>query len=273
MLNLTYKVVTRVIFGLLLTVIPPAFAQESPATPPVLNVPTITTNSDATLIVQPDQAQLEIGVVTQAPTADEAGSKNRVKLDAVLTALRKLLGSESDIKTTSYTLNPNYHYPKEGGNPTITSYTATNVLQLKITSLDLIGNAIDTATHAGANNVNNLQFTLRDEQAARVQALRMAALKAQTRANALAQALGLTVVRVLSVSQDQSEVQPFMMALTARKGTPTPIVPGTIEVRAAVTLKVQAAPQQSVPPQSIAVAPPQQLTPPQASVAIPQTAH
>jgi uncharacterized protein YggE len=251
MFNLVYKTINAVVFGLLLIAATAVFAEENPANAsPAINAPTITTNSDATLTVQPDQVQLEMGVVTQAPTADEAGTKNRAKLDAVLTALRKLLGPQADIKTTSYTLNPNYHYPKEGGNPTITSYTATNLLQLKITRLDLIGNAIDTATQAGANNINNLQFTLRDEQAARVQALNMAALKAQARANALAQTLGLKVVQVLSVSQDQSEVQPFMMALAARKGAPTPIIPGTIEVRAAVTLKVQATPQQQPAPLS-----------------------
>jgi uncharacterized protein YggE len=245
MLNFGYKFITNTILGLLLLVTPFAFAQNEIVNPlPTTNVPAITTHGDATLTVPPDQAQLDMGVVTQAPSADEAGTKNRAKLAAVLAALQKLLGPDADIKTTSYTLNPDYHYPKEGGNPTISSYTATNVLQVKITRLAQVGNAIDAATQAGANNVNNLQFTLRDEQAARLQALRLAAQKAQARAAALANAVGLKVVQVLSISEDQSEVQPFMMAFTPRKeAAPTPILPGAVEVRATVTLKVQAAPQ------------------------------
>jgi uncharacterized protein YggE len=249
MFKVVYRLVASSILGLLLTFVAPAFAQDNTVNPPSADLPTITTNSDATLTVQPDQAQLEMGVATQAPTADQAGAQARAKLDAVLTALRKLLGQQADIKTTSYTLNPDYHYPKEGGKATITGYTATNILQVKTVRLDLIGSAIDAATQAGANNINNLQFTLRDEQTARLQVLRMAVLKAQSRANVLAQTLGLRVVRVLSVSQDQSEVQPFTMALAARgpTTTPTPIVPGTIEVRATVTLKVQAASPPQVP--------------------------
>jgi hypothetical protein len=209
-----------------------------------LTPPSIRVSGEATVTAQPDQARIDIGVTTQAQTAQDAATKNAQRLETVLAELRRAFGAAAEIKTVSYSLDPDYRYPKEGGKPTITGYTATNIVRVTLNDLTRIGQVIDAATQSGANYVQRLQFTLKDEQAAQSQALRAAVVKANAQADALAQALGLKIVRVLSVVESSGGVQPIMrdVALArAEAATSTPVEPGAIEVRATVTLTVEIA--------------------------------
>jgi uncharacterized protein len=208
--------------------------------------PTIRVSGEATVTAKPDQAELALGVVTQAATGQAASSQNAQKVDAVLSQLKKLLGQGAEIKTLSYSLSPNYRYPKEGGEPTISGYTASNTIQVKTGDLPQVGKLIDAATQSGANSVQSLRFTLKDEQAALSQALREAALKARAKADALAAALKVRIVRVVQVDEGGQPMRPMfaeaMMARTAVESkAPTPVEPGTVEVQAMVSLIVEIA--------------------------------
>jgi uncharacterized protein YggE len=223
-----------------LTLIGASVAAQEPAER--LAPPSIRVSGEATVMAQPDQARIDIGVTTQAQTAQAAAANNAQRTETVLSELRRALGAGAEIKTAGYSLNPDYSYPKEGGRPTIIGYTATNVVRVTLNDLTRVGQAIDTATQSGANQVQRLQFTLKDEQAAQSQALRVAAVKAKARAEALAQALGLKIVRVISVVESSGIVQPIMrdMALArAEAAASTPVEPGTIEARATVMLTVE----------------------------------
>jgi uncharacterized protein len=201
---------------------------------------------EAAVTTKPDQAQIDIGVVTEARDAQAAATENAEKLDAVLGELRKALGPGADIKSTSYTLTPMYHYPKEGGTPTITGYSATNVIRVKTNELTQVGKIIDTAAQSSANRIQSLQFTLKDEQAVYIQALREAVAKARAKAEAMGSALGLKIVRVLSAEEGGQPSRPVyaegMQARAAASPVQTPVEPGTIEVRATVILTVEIAP-------------------------------
>jgi uncharacterized protein YggE len=172
-------------------------AQESVRVRP----PSVTAQGEAVIIAEPDQAQIDIGVLTQARTAPDAAKENADKLSRVLAEIKKLLGKGDEVKTTGYTLNPNYRYP-QGGKPEITGYTATNILQIRTGNLQGVGKLIDAGMQSGANQINRLVFTLKDEHSAQLQALRMAAQKAQSKAEEMAGALGLKVVRVLSLIEN-----------------------------------------------------------------------
>lgn len=202
--------------------------------------PSIQTSGEAVVNAKPDRAQIDVGVVTQATASQAAVSQNAQKLEATLSELRRLLGNNADIKTTSYTLNPNYRYPKEGGEPTVTGYTATNIVRVTLDDLTQVGKVIDAATQTGANRVQNLRFTLKDERTVQAQALRDAAMKARSKAEALASALGLKIVRVLSVIENSPTAVPVDNVAFARtEAASTPVEPGTIEVRANVMLTVE----------------------------------
>ncbi|HWP24338.1 MAG TPA: SIMPL domain-containing protein, partial [Candidatus Binatia bacterium] len=163
-------------------------------------VPVVTASGEAVINVEPDQAEIDVGVVTQARTAPDAAKENAAKLARVIAALKKQLGKNDEVKTAGYSLTPNYRYPREGGKPEITGYTATNVVRVRTANLDHVGKLIDAAMQAGANRVNRLVFTVQDEQGAQLQALRIASTKARAKAEAIAGALGLQIARVISVA-------------------------------------------------------------------------
>ncbi len=207
--------------------------------------PSIRVTGDAIVSARPDQAQIDVGVVTQASTAKAAADENARKVDAVLAALRKVLGPDAEIKTVGYSLNPNYVYPPGGGQPRINGFTASNIVQVKTKDLTQVGTIIDTASQNGANNIQSLQFTLKDDQAVRAQALREAAAKARTKAETLASALGVRVVRILLAEESGPVVMPIYaraeMMQAKASDVSTPVEPGTIEVRASVILTVEIA--------------------------------
>jgi uncharacterized protein len=106
-----------------------------------------------------------------------------------------------------------------------------------------VGQLIDAAMQAGANNVSRLVFTLKDEQAAQLEALREASAKAKLKAEAVAASLGLKIIRISTVTEGERTIQPvFRQVMAARAEAapvPTPIEPGTVEIRSTVTLTVE----------------------------------
>ena len=213
--------------------------------------PEIRVTGEATLSVEPDQAEIDLGVVTQAPTARAAAAANATKLDAVLTAIRNIVGDvhgSGKIETTNYSLRPNYTRPRGGGEATIASYTATNTVRASGVAIDATGELIDVAIEAGANNVQRLSFTVADTETPRLRALADAARQARAKAEALAAALGLDIVRVLSVAEGTPAVvrpyAPRAAMMQADTAAPTtPVEPGSVEVRASVTLRVLVMPK------------------------------
>lgn len=206
--------------------------------------PSITVTGEATILAEPDQAEIDIGVVTQARTAPEASKENAERLARVLTEIKKQLGKNDEVKTSGYSLGPNYR-SAPGSKPEIVGYTASNSLRIKTTSLNLVGRLIDSAMQAGANNVNRLVFTLKDELGAQLEALKMASAKARAKAEAVASALGLKIVRIAAVNEGERTVQPIhhqaMAARAEASRAPTPVEPGTVEVRSTVSMTVEVA--------------------------------
>jgi len=183
-------------------------------------------------------------VVSQAATANAASAQNAKQTDAVLGELNTLLGQKRKVRTTSYFVRPNFQYPKPGASPTITGYTATNVVEVTLDDLTQVSKVIDTATQSGANVVQKLQYRLRNPNGVRAQALREAAEQAKVSAEAMAAGLGQKVIRVLSVEEVSPE-EGFGMykkaAPPAPTGTapPTPLEIGTIEVGVNVIIRVE----------------------------------
>ena len=210
-------------------------AQAPPPRPP-----SVQASAEAVIQVKPDQARLNIGVVTEAPTAAVAAAQNATQLQSTIDKLRAALGSSGEVKTTGYSLSPTYSYPKDGKPPFITGYTASNTLQVSTTDLGGLGKLIDTVTQAGANRIQGVQFLVKDETPARSQALRQAVQAARANAEAMASGAGLKLGRMLLIEQGMPEViRPLMAPKALAAGPSTPIEAGTIEVRAGATVTIE----------------------------------
>ena len=234
------KIIPAIVIAVLLSVATVA-AQPAAERP---RPPSITVNGEATIAAEPDQAQIDIGVTTQARSAPDASRENAERLARVLAEVKKLLGKGDEVKTSGYGLNPQYRYP-QGGKPEIVGYTANNIVRIKTAKLDEVGKLIDAAMQAGANNINRLLFTLKDEEAARLDALRQASAKAKFKAEAIAASLGLKVLRIAAVTEGERSFQPIYRQAPMARGealaaqAPTPVEPGTVDVRSTVTLTAE----------------------------------
>lgn len=206
--------------------------------------PLVRASGEGMMTAKPDQATVTIGVTTQSANADAASQQNAKQLAAVLAQMKSDLGAKADIRTSGYSLTPNYKYGN-GTAPTITGYTASNSVLVKVEDLPRLGAVIDAATKTGANTIQGIVFGLKDAAGLQAQALAKAAQNARVNAEAIAAALGLRVVRVHSAETDSTSpavpVQARFQAMAADARMPTPVEAGTIEVRATVTIALEVA--------------------------------
>lgn len=196
-----------------------------------------------TVSAKPDQGTVDLAIVSQAQTAQDAANQNANQTTQVLAQLKQLLGNNADIRTLNYSLNPNYTYPPGGGQPNLIGFTANNTVEVTVGDLTLPGKVIDTAVQAGANRVESLRFSIKDDQPLRLQALRAAALQARSHADAIAQGLGMHTGAVISAAEGSGiRVLTPAVALGAAAQAPTPVQPGNVDVTATVTLEVEIMP-------------------------------
>ena len=206
--------------------------------------PYVQATGEATISARPDQAVVEIGVVSQASNANAASAQNAKQTDAVLGELNSLLGHNKKVRTTSYSVRPSFQYSKPSASPIISGYTATNVVEVTLDDLGQVSKVTDTATQSGANVVQKLHYRLKNPNAVRAQALREAAEQAKVSAEAMAAGLGQKVIRVLSIEEvapEEGYAMSKKAAAPAPSGTapPTPLEIGTIEVGVNVIVRVE----------------------------------
>lgn len=221
-------------------------AHAAPPAPPGPPPATIQVTGQATVSETPDRVYIDIGVTTRARKSEAAASRNARQLSAVIGAVRRAAGPGALLTTAEYSISPDYNYPPHGA-PVIVGYTAINVVRVRLDDLQKIGAVLDAATRQGSNTIRDIRFAVRNEQAPRAEALRRAAVSARQDAQALASALGLTVVRVLRVGEQTPAVTPrpiFMQAsrFAAAPAPATRIEAGAIAVSATVSLTVEVAP-------------------------------
>ena len=220
---------------------------QAQAAAPVPPPATIQVTGEAKVSETPDRVYIDIGVTTRARKSEAAASRNARQLSTVISALKRAAGPGAQLTTTEYSISPDYSYPPHGA-PAIVGYTASNVVRVRLDDLRTIGAVLDAATREGSNNIRDIRFAVRDEQAPRTEALRKAAVSARQDAQALAQALGLRIVRVLRVDEQSPAARPRPIYLQAERfaaapaAPRTPIEAGTIAVSATVSLTVEVAP-------------------------------
>src|ERR1039457_360027 len=97
-------------------------------------VPSVQANGSATITAKPDQAQLDVGVVTNGTTAQDASQQNASLSITVQAALIKVLGSACTLQTVSYYVTP--RYSTNSNQPSvIVAYTASNTVRVTFTDL------------------------------------------------------------------------------------------------------------------------------------------
>ncbi len=194
--------------------------------------------------VAPDMASLNLAIETHATTAQQSAGQNAALAEKVVSSLTKKLQGKGKVWTGGYSLYPEYNEPRPSEKPIVTGYRAENSITVETGEIGMLGALIDTAVGAGANRINFLNFTLRDETRARSEAIAKAAGDAQAQADSLAKALGVKLGPIVKATT-QAEVRPVpimraqMAAAMMVGGAPTPVEPNEVTVPATVSITYQ----------------------------------
>jgi uncharacterized protein YggE len=191
---------------------------------------------------KPDIASVSLGVQTQAPVARDAQTENSELMAKVIDAIKAMGIEDEDISTHGLSLRP--RYDREGQK--VVAYLATNNVSVIVRDLDQVGEVLDAGFDAGANVAGGVQFSIADPTDSRNQAMELAVADARDRADVLAKAAGVTIVGVLSVTEDSGgyssprATNVMAFAESAAMKLATPIEPGelTIGVRVRVVYSI-----------------------------------
>lgn len=191
----------------------------------------------------PDLAIISAGVQTLRPTATAAIEENAERMERVRAALRRAGIEDKDIQTASINLNPEYRYV-ENQPPQLTGYRASNTLSVKFRDLKRTGAILDALVREGANQINGPSLTIDKPESAYDEARVKAVANGRARAELYARALGMRVVRLLSVSEGGSVHVPPPMPYArdvamAASSAKTEIDPGTQDLSVSVAMSFE----------------------------------
>ena len=197
---------------------------------------TISLTGAGTASATADEATIRMGVEVTKDSAAEAISDNAESITGVIDALLLHGISEDDIQTTSYSVYPQYDWTEDGR--VLLGYTVTNMVQVTVKDLDIVGDVIDAAGSAGANRMDGISFGLSD---AKMQELKNTAYvlalgDATDKADLIAETLGLTISGVQSVTENSYVPARTYVETTDMGGemamsrAPTPIISGDLSV-------------------------------------------
>jgi uncharacterized protein YggE len=208
--------------------------------------PAVTVTGHGQMSLAPDTAFVTVGIETTGKTVADAQRQNRQIMNKVVERLKALQIENERIQTASFTVSPQYKPPPKRpeasvGPPEIIGYVISNTVAVEVRNLDKVGPVIEESLAAGANHFQGLHWALRDEQQAKLGALKQAAAKAREKAAALSEALKVKLIRPLNVSEESRVVRPLprvarSMMATDGGGGEMPVFSGEIKVEATVTL-------------------------------------
>ena len=168
---------------------------------------TITVSDKGEVYAKPDLALSVFSVKSEAKTVAKAMKENTEKMNSVIDFVKNQGVEEKDLKTINFNIYPRYEwqkaetYPYPEGRRVLVGYEVQQSLQVKIRNMEKIGDIIQGATDAGANQVNNLQFTIDNQDELKKQAREQAIEKAKTKAMELASQLDVNLVRITHFSE------------------------------------------------------------------------
>ena len=215
------------------------FAEE--IRPPIISV-----SGEGMVEAQPDRATISVGVVTREKNPSAVQAANAKAASSVINSIVALGIERKNISTGNYSFNPIYRHT-DNGKRILEGYEASNSVTIIVDDLNLVGKIIDAALNHGANQVNSLNFGLRNKTAYQDEALRIAVLDAKRKAEIVARALGKSIVSVRTVSINSSSISAprnYKMARSMAVAEDaveyeTPIESGTLQCAANVHVEFE----------------------------------
>ncbi len=220
----------------------PALAQAD--APPV---PQLQVSGTGEVMVTPDIAIVTIGVTAQAKDASAALDANSADLAKAIAAIRAAGIADKDIATSGFSIDPVYAQADNQASdqpPAIVGYRVTNEVRVTIRDVAKSGGLLDAVVSAGANRVSGIAFDISDRKSAANDAIRAAIADARAKAELMADAAGLRLVRILSLNAGENGGRgPIMAYDMAPRAKAVPVMPGEASVSANADMIWEVAPK------------------------------
>ena len=205
---------------------------------------TLIVSGSASNQTKPDKVTVSLGVETIDDTAQAALTSNSDLMNKVLEALKVAGVQENETSTSTFSITPNYNYSSDNTQGRLIGFTVSNSIQIESSNIERVAAWIDGAVSAGANNVNNIYFSLSNK---RLDDLKNSLLKdaiynAKTKADIAARATGLKVIGVKSIIVGEAGLPPPIPVYNTEALKPgagaisTPIISGQQEISMTVSI-------------------------------------
>ncbi|HVN26678.1 MAG TPA: SIMPL domain-containing protein [Candidatus Paceibacterota bacterium] len=203
---------------------------------------TITVTAEGKTTATPDLAEISFSVLTQGNDPQALSANNIDKMNAVLKFVSSQGIAASDTATTAYDLQPNYKYDTNTGRQSITGYTLTQTVTIKVHDLTKVAPILGGLAPLGVNQIGGVNFTFNDPNAMLAPARADAFAKAKAKAMEMASEAGVTLGDPVNVveSGGTPPPRPYYAAsgfggAVAESSVPT-IQPGSQDVTDDVTI-------------------------------------
>lgn len=213
------------------------------AATPVLAAPahepqrTITISGHGQVSGPPDLVTITTGVSTQANTAAAALADNTAQMKKVFTALGQMNVPRNKIQTVNFSVSPEYSNGQNNQERVLTGYRVINQVRVQLDDVNMLGKALDTLVQAGANQMDGIDFAIKNPAPLLEKARTQAVADARTRAETYARAAGVTLGPIVSIREGGETPRPmFRMMAMAAAPAPVPVAAGEENVDANVTV-------------------------------------
>lgn len=186
----------------------------------------------------PDMAVVSLGAAAEAENARDAMAEVSAVTGAIIARLEAEGIASRDMQTSGLSLNPVWKHYRDDNPPQITGFAANNRLTVRVRDLDQLGSLLDKVLQDGANKFNGLSFALQDPEPAMNAARRAAVADARAKAELYASAAGVTLGKVILISEaGRSGPEPMMMERAMMSDSAVvPIAAGEVTTEARITI-------------------------------------
>ena len=200
---------------------------------------TFDASGEGKVVVVPDQATLNLGIQEEGSNLKQVQEAVNSTMTQLSKALKAIGIGEKDILPTGYNYYPDYQNKNQ--------YVAHASVSVIVRDLDQVSPALDLVATLGLDNVSGPSFGLSDSLLEKTtkEARSIAIDKAQNKAEELASLAGMTLGRIVNVTETNVG-RPMMYARAGMASdkaiapsTPTPVEPGSSEVSVSVILSYE----------------------------------
>ena len=154
--------------------------------------------------VTPDTAYIDAGItINKASSVSEAQKSINETNNKIIDALRGIGIEKADIKTSNYSINPNYKY--ENNENRVDGYNGSVTIEIKVRNPQLASQVMETTTTAGANQISGSRFVVDKPELYREEARNAAIKNAKDQAQKIAKDLGIKLGKITNIVESSPD--------------------------------------------------------------------